>query len=469
MFQIQGQTLRPQITAHLAQTMALLEMTRDEIQQKIETELANNPALEILEERRCPSCGRVLTAPGHCPVCSQSYDPYSEEPVVFVSSSEDFSFYPGTKLHNQSSDEYSSEGFVPQSIDLPTFVLQQIAPDLETDERPIAAHILNNLDEDGLLSIPLMEISILLHVPHSKTISVSKMIQETDPIGVGASSPQEALLTQLSVLEKLMPIPPLTYEVINTGMELLSKRCYEKLAKELNTSRIRIQEISKFIRDNLSPYPARTNWGDIRQGSGSSPLAYYHPDVIIHEQKNSPKARLVVEIISPYRGMLRVSPLFREALKQAPEEKSEAWKISLEQANLLIKCLQQRTNTMEQLMSTIATSQRQYLLTGDAANIRPMTQAEMALRLDVHESTVSRAVSAKSVQLPNNKIVPLKQFFDTSLPVRVTLKRIIENENKPLPDSELVEILAEKGYNVARRTVAKYRSIEGILSSRMRE
>ena len=469
MFQVQSQSLRPQITAHLAQTMALLEMTGAEIQQKIEAELANNPALEVLEERRCPSCGRILSSSGPCPVCSQTYDPSSEEPVVFVSSSEDFSHYSGDRVNNQPSDDYATEDFTPQVIDLPTFVLQQIAPDLEDDERLIAAHILNNLDEDGLLSIPLNEISIFLRVPHSKTVTVARKIQEADPVGVGASSPQEALLAQLRVLEKVMFIPPLTDEVVRSRMELLSKRSYGKLAKELNTSTARVQEIAQFIRDNLTPYPARANWGDIRQGAGFSPPIYRHPDVIIRKQKKSSQARLFVEVISPYRGMLRVNPLFRQALKQAPGEKTEAWKNSLEQATLLIKCLQQRANTMEQLMSTIAKSQRQFLVTGDSARLRPVTQAEMALSLGVHESTISRAVSAKSVQLPNKKIIPLKQFFDSSLPVRVTLKRIIENEKTPLSDSVLTELLAEKGYNVARRTVAKYRSIEGILSSRMRK
>ncbi len=470
MFHIQNQVLRPQITAHLAQTMALLEMTRDEIQQKVETELANNPALEITEERRCPGCGRVLTFPGPCPLCSQPYD-LGEEPIVFLSSQEDFPYQSGSKQNrsdNYSSDNYSSENFVPQKIDLPAFVLRQIAPDLELEERPIAAHILNNLDEDGILSIPLVEISRFLHVPHAKVVKVSRQIQEADPAGVGASSPREALLAQIRVLDKVMHIPPLAEDVIRSGMELLSKRSYRKLAQELNTSQARVQEIAQFIRDNLNPYPARANWGNARQGPGTTPQAYYHPDVLIRKENNSPKVRLVVEIISPYRGMLRVNPLFRHAMKQASSEKNEAWKNSLEQASLLIKCLQQRNNTMEQLMSTIAKVQREFLLTGDQAHIHPMAQVEMAERLDVHESTISRAVSDKSVQLPNKRIVPLKLFFDRSLPIRITLKRIIENENEPLSDSKLTEKLAEKGYNVARRTVAKYRSIEGILSSRMR-
>ncbi len=466
MFQVQNQVLRPQITAHLAQTMSLLAMTKGEIQQKVNTELANNPALEMIEERRCPSCGRILSVPGPCPICSQPYNLDTEEPIVFLSPQDDFSHHSGREQHYQDSGDYSSENFVAQEVDLATFVLQQIAPDLEEDERLIAAHILSNLDDDGILNISLGEISRFLHVPHSKTTKVAKMIRGAKPLGVGASSPREALLAQVEALSKVKVIPNLTEVVINSKLELLSKRNYIKLAKELNTSQAQVQKIADFIRDNLTPYPARANWGNIHHGSASSPAVYHNPDVIIREQKNSKKSRLIVEIITPYRGTLRINPLFRQALK---DKKNGEWKSSLEQASLLIKCLQQRNNTMEQLMGTIAKLQREFLLTGDKADLRPTTQAEMAERIDVHESTISRAVSAKSAQLPNKRIVPLKIFFDRSLPARVTLRRIVEAEKKPLSDSELAEMMAEKGHVIARRTVAKYRSMEGILSSRMRK
>ncbi len=124
---------------------------------------------------------------------------------------------------------------------------------------------------------------------------------------------------------------------------------------------------------------------------------------------------------------------------------------------------------MEQLMTKLVTEQRSYILSGDPALMQPQTQAEMSVHLGVHESTISRAVSDKSVQLPNRKIIPLKRFFDRSLPVRTTLLRLVENEDTPLTDTELVEELSLAGYKIARRTVAKYRAMEGILSSRLRQ
>jgi RNA polymerase sigma-54 factor len=469
MFQIQNQELRPQVTAHLAQTMSLLEMPATEIRQKIRTELANNPALEIVEDNRCPNCGRVLAAPGPCPVCSQPFDTQLDEPIVFISSPEDFPQSFNKNGTAQSSSEVSYDNLAPLVEDLPSFVLRQIAPELEEDERLIAAHILNNLDEDGLLTIPLEEISQYYHLPLSKVARVADIIKHAEPIGVGASSPQEALLIQLNLLSEDKKVPHLAEEAIKVGMKDLSTHNYRNLAKKLNTTVENAQKIAEYIRSNLNPYPGRAFWGDFRQPSESQTQAYHQPDIIIKEVENSPRPRLMVEIISPYRGTLRINPLFRQAQKQAPNDKSEAWANDIESASLLIKCLQQRNHTMEQLMTELVKRQSEYILSGDPALMLPQTQAEMSELLEVHESTISRAVSDKSVELPNRKIVPLKKFFDRSLPIRTTLLRLVENEETPLTDTELAEELSSAGYNIARRTVAKYRAMEGILSSRLRQ
>ena len=469
MFQVQNQELRPQITAHLAQTMSLLQMPATEIRQKIRTELANNPALEVVEDSRCPSCGRILSTSGPCPLCSQPFDTQLDEPIVFISSPDDFQTQYNKTGALSSSQEISYDNLAAALEDLPSYVLRQIAPEIEEDERLIAAHILNNLNEDGLLEVPLEEISQFYHVPLSRVTRVADIIKHAEPTGVGASSPQEALLIQLELLREDTKVPYLAEEAIRIGLKDLSQHSYRNLAKELNTSLDHAREIADFIKANLNPYPGRAFWGDHRQPSESSTQAYHKPDIILKEVDNSPNRRLMVEIISPYRGTLRINPLFKQAQKQAPENKTEAWAKDIENASLLIKCLQQRNHTMEQLMTELVKEQREYILSGDPAQLQSQTQAEMSELLGVHESTISRAVSDKSVQLPNRKIIPLKRFFDRSLPVRTTLLRLVENENTPLTDTELVEELSNAGYNIARRTVAKYRAMEGILSSRMRQ
>ncbi|MBE9524067.1 MAG: RNA polymerase sigma-54 factor, partial [Chloroflexi bacterium] len=124
--------------------------------------------------------------------------------------------------------------------------------------------------------------------------------------------------------------------------------------------------------------------------------------------------------------------------------------------------------TMQQLMSHMTTRQRKFITHGDKY-LKSMTRASVADMLEVHESTISRAVSGKTAQLPNGRIIPLSQFFDRSLPIRSEIRDIIDSEKKFLTDSQVADILSNKGYNIARRTVAKYRSMEGIPSARARQ
>ena len=134
---------------------------------------------------------------------------------------------------------------------------------------------------------------------------------------------------------------------------------------------------------------------------------------------------------------------------------------------LLVKCLQQRDHTLVRLMQQLVVIQRQFIMKGDA-HLLPVTRASLAETLSVHELTISRAVSSKSVQLPNGRIIPMARMFDRSLHVRTALRQIVAGERKPLSDTQIARILAEQGYDVARRTVAKYRNMEGILPARLR-
>jgi len=352
-------------------------------------------------------------------------------------------------------------------IDLPAFVLRQIAPELAPADRALAIHILNSLDEDGLLTISPLEISSYHHVPLSRVDNVLALIQRAEPIGVGSPSPQDALLVQLEILSETHTIPTLATQAIEQGMDLLSRRQYSELGRLLGVPTSQAKQIGLFISENLNPYPARAHWGDIHQAKQPDQDAYHVPDVLISTIGEAVDETLVVEIISPMAGKLRINPLFRSAIQHAPNEKVDEWQSDLEQANLLIKCLQQRDHTIVRLMKRIATLQRKFILHGDTY-LKPITRASLAKVLDVHESTISRAVSTKSVQLPSGRIVPLSKMFDRSLPIRTTLKKIIAEESKPLTDTQLTKMLKGQGYNIARRTVAKYRAMEGILPAHLR-
>ncbi|MEW6179588.1 MAG: hypothetical protein AB1522_06660 [Chloroflexota bacterium] len=462
MFQIQSPSLRTVTTAHLTQTMTLLNQTVGELYQQIQQELTN-PALELVEERRCPSCHRVLPGQGECPICSRPVTMQPDEPVVFVSPREDFY---GSGSHSE--DMIPDEPVSPIVEELPVFILRQIAVELEPEERRIAAFFLTHLDEDGFLTISPVEIAQYFHVSLSKVNRIKQLIQRAEPVGVGSANPQEALLVQLEVLSEAKPIPELAYRIIAETMDLLSHRHYGEIARKLNVSHHQVQEAVRFIGENLNPFPARAHWGDVRNPSPKAGEVYYHPDIIISYLNDSPENPLVVEIILPIRGYLRINPLFRQAAKLANEETREAMKNDLERAALFVKCLQQRNFTMQRLMQRVVSIQREFILHGDRF-IKPLTRASLAEELGVHESTISRAVSNKTVQLPNKKIIPLASFFDRSLNVRTILREIISKEKHPLSDSQLARMLSQQGYEVARRTVAKYRAMEGILPAHLRK
>ncbi len=460
--QFQSQSLRPLTTAHLAQTMTLLSLAFDELGEQIEKELSANPALELLEERRCPNCKKVLPPQGKCPICSQPADINSEEPIVFVSPSEDF-----YSREYSPSQEFNDEPAAAQLDDLPTYVLKQIAPELEEKDRPIAAYLLTHLDEDGLLTIEALEVASYFHIAPSEVERIQRIIQLSDPLGVGSCTSNEAMLVQLDVLQERKSIPEHTRDVIQGHMDLLSRHQYGEIGKALGMPGNKVNEIATFISENLNPFPGRSHWGDTRQVGGDMPSVYRQPDILIGIADDAHEKRLVVEIVLPISGTLRVNPDYRQAMREVEKETKDEMKGDMDRASLFIKCLQQRNNTMQRLMGKVVSLQKNFILKGEK-ELKPLTRVSIARELKVHESTISRAVSTKSVQMPNGRIIPLSRFFDRSLNVRTVLRDLVAGENKPFSDLELVKQLKKHGFDVARRTVAKYRAMEGILPAHLR-
>jgi RNA polymerase sigma-54 factor len=462
MFQTHSHRQGQFTSAHLAQTMKLLSLNNDELLQQIDAELSTNPALELVEAHHCPVCHRILNKEGLCPFCSLSQRVSAEEPIVFVSSRDDLNFG-----EYNPSDDIPEDNYSTTVEDLPAFVLRQIAPELDAKDRPLAAYLLTNLDDDGFLTVSLFEVANYHHVSIDRVKKIVGMIQRADPMGVGSSGPQEALLIQLSLLAETRPVPAMAQLAIEKGMDLLGRHQYSDLAKRLGVSYSQVVEIAAFISDKLYPYPARAHWGDTNQKSAQDIRVYHRPDIIISFLNENPNNNLVVEIILPLRGSLQVNPLFRQAIRDAAENKKEEWKEDIDRASLFVKCLQQRNHTMKRLMSQVVRIQQDFILNGEV-HLKSLTRVELAGALDVHESTISRAVSCKTVQLPNRRIVPLSRFFSRNLNARSILKNIIGEEKKPLSDSELMKLLAKEGIQVSRRTVAKYRAMEGILPAHLR-
>jgi len=462
MLQRQTQHITIQTSAHLAQTMALLHLTAAELQQKIDSELANNPALELVEERRCPTCKRLLPPTGSCPICSQPKSADSEDPIVFISPREDFYSGSGSGLSEIPDEPYASE-----LIDLPTYILKQAAADLRVEDRLMAAYILNHLDDDGFLTITPIEVARYHHRLPSEVQAVIDLLKRCDPVGACSANPAEAMLAQIESLAENIEIPEFTREVITNYLQKLSQQHFSDISKALKTNLAQIKIVSNFISENLNPFPARAHWGDVRNPNEGNTEAFHQPDVLIYYLNDIPGNPLVVEIILPVRGTLRVNELFKESSKSVDAERAEEWKEDIAKASLLIKCIQQRSNAMKLLLEKLVVNQKEYIIGGDKDMV-PLTRATIAKELKYHESTISRAVSGKTIQLPNRKIVPLSIFFDRSLAHRTIIKEMIEKEDYPLTDTEIKEKLEEDGIIIARRTVAKYRSLEGILPAQLR-
>lgn len=463
MLQLHYQALRPLTTAHLAQTMSLLSLTAAELRQQIDAELSANPALELVDERRCPTCHRLLPGRSLCPVCSRPKQNGTDEPIVFVSPRDVYYGSGGGTGEDESPEERSAA----TQEELPVYVFRQVAPDIDPEDRKLAAYLLTNLDEDGLLATTLIDAARYLHVLPSRLEKVQRIIQRADPVGVGSSSTQEALLVQLDVLSETRSVPPLAEVIIREGMSLLSRCQYGELARQLKVPLRKVQETAHFISENLNPFPARTAWGETNQPTHEPANVYYQPDMIVTTIGDNPDPLLMVEIIMPLYGTLRVNPLYRQAIHEAGGEQKDALRGDMDRASLFVKCLQQRNHTIQRLMQRLVVLQREYILRGEKY-MHSITRAQLALELEVHESTISRAVANKAVQMPNGRIIPLSNFFDRSLNVRTVLREIIAQEAYPLSDAELVDLLSERGYNVARRTVAKYRAMEGILPANLR-
>jgi len=450
---------RHQITAHLAKTMSFLALSTAELEATLLKELNDNPALELVEELRCPNCGKRLHRLP-CPACAA---PSSDgSPVVYLSPRE-----PHTYRSTENENDDALDLRTPERLD--EHILRQIGPALTRAERPIAAYILARLDEDGLLPESIAEIAAFNHVHPRDVERVLGLIQHADPPGVGAQTPQASLLIQLEGLaDSTTPVMlTLARTIIQNHFEALGKMDYARIARQLRLPREAVEAAARFIQRNLTPYPARTFWGDGKLPVGNDGAALRDLDAAISLLNRAEGGPLMVEVFAPLSGWLRVQPEFKAALEACAEAEHEPWGAAVERAALIAKCVQQRNHTMRRLMQIIAEEQRDFILGGDG-DLRPLTRSKIAQALGVHESTISRAVADKAVALPDGRIVPLSKFFDRSLSVRDRVRHLVNEEQSPLTDDQIAAALADQGLPVARRTVAKYRKMLGILPAAMR-
>ena len=309
MLQIQGQHQAPLTTAHLAQTMSLLVLSNQELRDEVLKALAENPALELLEERVCPTCQRRLAHPGPCPICSQRYA--EEGPIVFMSPRDSYRPSSGTTWQEEAPDR---EPAAPE--DLSIHVLQQLASELEEEDRPLAAYVLASLDEDGFLQDPPPIIARLTKASLEQVQRVLDKISHVDPPGLATEGPRQALLAQLDVAGE-SPRVHLARKILTSTFNELGRHEFDAIAEQFDVSLSQVKAAAGYIQEHLNPYPARSFWANHQQAApDADPNVYHEPDIQISHSTTQPEGPLVVEIFAPVSGWLRVNPIFRKALAE---------------------------------------------------------------------------------------------------------------------------------------------------------
>ncbi len=345
---------------------------------------------------------------------------------------------------------------------------QFILLDPDDDERAIGRHLIFNLDASGYLPYPLEEILESPELRGRFTLAdlerVLAMVQRLEPKGVGARNLPEALLLQLDPKDRDRELKA---RIIRDHLLDVNKNKLPKVARELDVSVAKVREMVDEI-SALDPRPGSKVGGDRN--------AYIHPDVVV-EWRDGHYEIILEDSFFP---RIRVSPQYKEMLSNSDDPRVKDYvRKKLESAKWLVDAIQQRQNTLYRVCEEVFRVQRDYLDYGET-HLHPLKMQEIADRVGIHVSTVSRAIADKWVQTPRG-IVPLKYFFtggaETSdgetmsrLSVKQRVKDIIDGEDKknPLSDEQVADALKQQGLDIARRTVTKYRKALRIPSSRQR-
>jgi len=350
---------------------------------------------------------------------------------------------------------------------LAEFLMEQVREtDLNEEQRELAEMIIGSIDDYGYLKTTPEELAASMQATVEKVSEILKVIQSFDPAGIGAHDLRECLLLQLDRQKRQ---DSLEYAIVRDFMDALGKRRIPEIARGTNHTIAEVQEsLAKIAR--LEPRPGRAFLPDTDQ--------YVLPEVFV--QKNGDD--FLVTTNDEYIPHLRISNVYKDLMAQG-ENSSEVKNYIREKiraGKFLIKSLHQRQQTILNIAKEIVKRQREFMEKGVSC-LRPMTMAQIAEVVGVHETTVSRAVSGKYMQTPQG-IFEMRFFFTAGLQtangagvsntsVKDMIADIFKNEDagKPLSDQEVVKMLCEKGITIARRTVAKYRDELGILPSNLRK
>lgn len=463
--------LMPQQTSVISHrqivAVRLLQMPSQELSASIARERETNPAFEGDERESCHFCGAGLEAPArHCPVCGMP-------PAGARDAARDAALDP-SGTYSGLSGQYDDDGTDPMmrvasNAGRGDGLLHMLCASVAPEDEVVAEYLVGSLDHHGYLPATIVEDTAdALSVDDARVERVLEALQRMEPAGIGARGASECLLIQLRQFRQMGQARPLAEVLVSEHLEDLALRHFREVARHLGETPRAIEAEWEFIRNTLHPFP--THGFDPDFGELSAPAAHVRPDVIIRRRGEGFEA----EVVERQRYDLRVNREYLWARKHIAEVGCNAdEKLHIrgyvEQAQSFISALKQRWDTMQRVSDALIELQRDFLIEGQSA-LKPLTRADVARRVGLHESTVSRATDGKFVLLPNGRAVPFDDFFDSSLPVKKALRELISTENprRPFSDEQLARLLEKDGFVIARRTIAKYREEEGILPSRLR-
>ena len=475
-----NQSLQQKLSPQQIQFIKLLQIPAGELEARVEEELEINPALEEGEESEKTETTETDDLDSDF---GDDYDDFGVNNDIeignYLQDESGYKMYgDGAKDEDDKDIPYSTEA------GLNELLLQQLGfLKMYEFEHLLGEQIIGSLDSDGYLRRNLE--SIVNDLAFTKGIetnietleSILKKIQTFDPPGIGARDLQECLLLQLDRKDVHDVNVNLAIKIVDDFFEELSKKHYEKIQKRLNLDNEQLKEVIKVIV-KLNPKPGSSDDNGINQ--------YIIPDFIL----TNTDGKLELTLNSKNAPELKISPSFADMLdtyhksdKQNKNIKETVTfiKQKLDSAKWFIDAIKQRQNTLLRTMDAIVKFQFEFFIDGDESKLKPMILKNIADIIGMDISTVSRVANGKSVQTEFG-IYQLKHFFSegiatdsgedaSSREVKNILKEMIENESKfsPLSDDKLEKILNEKGYNIARRTVAKYREQLNIPVARLRK
>lgn len=445
------QTQKLIMTPELKQAIQLLQFNSMELNEYIKDEIQDNPLLEL--ESYSQDQGEIKEL-------SKDKDMDWKE---YAEKFDDISY---KQERDKNESQYNYESFVSYHPTLKEYLEGQLnLIKLTEEEYLIGNYIIENIDENGYLPIKLEEIATLLKVSEPKVKNTLKIIQGLDPLGVGARSLKECLLIQIADREDENIVAK---KIIENYLDDLASNKIIKLSKELDVAVEDIQEACDFIK-RLEPKPGRNfnnNFDNVK---------YIVPDATI-KLVDGEFVIMVNDITGP---RLNINNFYKNLLSSSQDKAAtEFLSERLNSAMWIIRSIEQRRQTIYNVVESILKFQIEFFKSGDKALI-PLTLKEVAEDIKMHESTISRATNGKYVQTPRG-LYELKYFFTTGLSgqsgdvsstsVKLIIKDLIEKENpqKPYSDQKISNMLKEKGTNISRRTVAKYRDELDIPSSSLR-